>query len=48
MTNAQKPNKHRRNKTNHATTTKGARGNKRPQHGIGKGVRKSDGKKGRR
>ena len=48
MTNAQKPNKKRRNKTNHATTTKGPRGNKRPKHGIGKSIRSSGGKKGRR
>lgn len=45
MTNAQKPNKKLRNKSNHSTTTKGARGNKRPKHGIGKQMIKSDKKK---
>lgn len=49
MSNAQKPNKHRRNKSNHATTTKGPRGNRRPQHGIGKDAsRNKQSKKGRR
>lgn len=46
MSNAQKPNKHRRNKSNHATTTKGPRGNARKyRHGKGKSVIKSTGKK---
>lgn len=36
MTNAQRPNKHRRNKTNSSTTRKGARGNRRLNHGSGK------------
>ena len=49
MSNAQKPNKHRRNKSNHATTTKGVRGHKRPKHGIGKDASRSKrAKKGHR
>lgn len=39
MTNAQKVNKHLRTKRMKATTTKGARGRKRPKHGIGKAIR---------
>lgn len=41
MTNAQKPNKHRRNKSIKKTGTAGSRGKKRPKHGIGKDARKS-------
>jgi hypothetical protein len=36
MTNAQKPNKHRRNKSNHKSTTRGARAHQRLNHGKGK------------
>ena len=39
MTNAQRPNKHQRTKSNHRTTTKGARGSRSSifKHGKGKG-----------
>lgn len=49
MTNAQKPNKHRRTKSNKATGTKGSvRGKKNLKHGKGKSMIKSDIKKKRR
>lgn len=49
MTNAQKPNKHLRNKSNKRTTTKGARGRREVifLHGKGKGGVKTDSKKKR-
>lgn len=51
MTNAQKPNKKLRTKSNHRTTTKGSRGKRSSvfKHGIGKSlVKKDNGKKSRR
>lgn len=51
MTNAQKPNKHQRTKSNHRTTTKGSRGKRSSifKHGSGKSlVKKDNGKKSRR
>jgi len=47
MSNAQKVNKHLRNKSNHRTTTKGSRGKRSSifKHGLGKSVVKSNNKK---
>jgi len=47
MSNAQKLNKHLRNKSNHRTTTKGSRGKRSSifKHGLGKSVVKSNNKK---
>ena len=47
MTNAQKVNKHLKNKTNHRTTTKGSRGRRSSifKHGLGKSVVKNTRKK---
>jgi hypothetical protein len=36
MSNKQDKNKHQKNKSNHQTTTKGARGHKKMNHGKGK------------
>jgi hypothetical protein len=44
MTNAQKPNKKARTKSNHKTTTKGKRGKSRNRHGKGKTLIKTQGK----